>query len=130
MRAGATRGARQPRGLTELVPSAPQSEIDAALRSPGSGYNPVPVLQATATPVLWLNGEKDGQVPTALNTEILRGLNKPNFDVQVLPATGHGLLESGTGLIDDDPRAPGLAHDLFTRIANWLARQVGSSPST
>jgi hypothetical protein len=52
-------------GGSRRVPSAPQSEIDAALRSPGSGYNPVPVLQATATPVLWLNSAKDGQAATA-----------------------------------------------------------------
>lgn len=62
-------------------------------------------------------------MPTALNTQILLGLQKPNFEVHVLPGTGHGLLESGTGLIDDEPRTSHLAHDLFPLIAAFLAKR-------
>jgi len=114
-------------GGSHHLPTAPESEIDGALRSPGSGYNPMAVLQAIDKPILWLNGELDGQVPTTLNTEILRSLGKANFDIQLLPRAGHSLLETGTGLVVDDDKATRLAHDLFIRISAWLAFRMSTA---
>ena len=104
--AGYTNGSRQ-------WPTAPQSEIDAAFQAPSVGYDPGPVLAVTKTPVLWLNGELDGQVPTRLNTQVLNRLGRSNFESIVFPRTGHSLLQSGTGLVTDDDQAPGFPPDLF-----------------
>jgi len=65
------------------------AEMDAQLRGEHSGYDPLPALKATNQPVLWLNGSIDRQVPTALNTETLSQLGKPQFDVHVLPGVDH-----------------------------------------
>ncbi|HEV3232094.1 MAG TPA: alpha/beta hydrolase [Candidatus Dormibacteraeota bacterium] len=104
----------------------PAPSIMAELRASGGGYDPAPVLAATTQPVLWLNGEIDHNVPTALNTEILHGLARPNFEVQVLPGVDHGLLENPPG--GDDARAGRLATGLFDRIATWLAAHAGGAP--
>ena len=119
--AGYTNGSRQWR-------AAPQSEIDAGFQTPSVGYDPGPVLAATKTPILWLNGELDGQVPTRLNTQVLNRLGRPNFESIVFPGTGHSLLQSGTGFVTDDDRAPGFPPDLFDRASAWLAAHAGTSP--
>ena len=46
----------------------------------------------------------------------------------VLPGVSHALLETASGLDDDDPKATRLAPDLF-RIAAWLARHAHSTGS-
>ena len=53
----------------------------------------------------WLNGSSDHEVPTVVNTEILLGLHRPNFDVRVLPGVDHGLFENASGLVPDEARA-------------------------
>ena len=60
-----------------------------------------------------------GLTPTRICAEILAGLHKPNFTVQMLP-TGHGLLVNPTGLDADDQRSPGLAPVLVPTITDWL----------
>jgi hypothetical protein len=118
-------------GLTngsQRWPTESQAEIDALLKAPGDGYDPAPVLAATGTPILWLNGELDGQIPTDLNTKVLGGLGKPNFEWFVFPGTGHSLLLTGTGLLTDDDRAAGFPPDLFSRMAAWLAAHAAGSP--
>jgi dienelactone hydrolase len=110
------------------LPTDAPAAIDSMMRAAADvGYQPRPVLQALKIPVLWLNGETDRHVPTALNTEILRGMRKPNFYLQVLPGVSHGLLENPTGLDADDATSQRLARDLFMRMATWLAAHAGSS---
>jgi uncharacterized protein len=101
------------------APSASQSEMEAAVRADHSGYDPAPALAAMNVPALWLLGTNDRTVPTHICAEILAGMNKPNFTVQMLP-TGHGLLVNATGLSADDVRSPGLAPGLVPAITEWL----------
>jgi dienelactone hydrolase len=101
------------------APTASAAEIDAAVRADHSGYDPASALAALQVPTLWLLGINDRTVPTRICAEILAGLNKPNFTVQMLP-TGHGLLVNPTGLDADDQRSPGLAPALVPTITDWL----------
>jgi pimeloyl-ACP methyl ester carboxylesterase len=93
--------------------------MDAAVRADHSGYDPAPALTALQVPTLWLLGSNDRTVPTRICAEILAGLNKPNFKVQMLP-TGHGLLVNSTGLDADDQRSAGLAPSLVPTITDWF----------
>jgi hypothetical protein len=78
-------------------------------------------------PMLWANGAVDRQVPTTVNTEILRSLQHSNWDIAILPGVDHGLFENPSGLEPDEPKATRLASGLRDLIAGWLARTVGVS---
>jgi len=106
-------------GGGSYAPTASAAEMDAAVRADHSGYDPAPALAALQVPTLWLLGSNDRTVPTHICAEILAGLHKPNFTVQMLP-TGHGLLVNPTGLVADDQRSPGLAPALVPTITDWL----------
>ncbi len=106
-------------GGGSYAPTASVADMDAAVRADHSGYDPAPALAALQVPTLWLLGSNDRTVPTRICADILAGLNKPNFTVQMLP-TGHGLLVNPTGLDADDQRSPGLAPALVPTITDWL----------
>jgi uncharacterized protein len=106
-------------GGGSYAPTASVAEMEAAVRADHSGYDPAPALAALQVPTLWLLGSNDRTVPTHICAEILAGLNKPNFTVQMLP-TGHGLLVNPTGLVAGDQRSPGLAPALVPTITDWL----------
>jgi dienelactone hydrolase len=114
-------------GGSRHLPTASAADMDAALRADPSGYDPRPLLATLATPIVWINGEVDRQVPTAFNTEVLGGLGRPNFELHVLPGSGHSLLLDGTGLVQDDDRAQRFGRGLFQLIAGWLAIHAGTS---
>jgi dienelactone hydrolase len=111
---------------TKGAPSVSPSDA-AVLAGNQLGYVPTPAVSAIRQPVLWLNGETDRTVPTALNTEVLQSMHKSNFDLQVLPHTDHGMLEDPTGY--DEEKATQLAARLFDRIAAWLATHEGTLPT-
>ena len=104
----------------EVMPTASLAEMQAAVRANHSGYDPGPALQALAVPTVWFLGSNDRTVPTAICVEILAGMHKSNFTVQLLP-TGHGLLVNPTGLLADDDRSPGLAPDLVPALKAWVS---------
>jgi len=106
-------------GGGSFMPSQSNDEMLAAVRATHTGYDPLPALRVLSIPTLWLLGTNDRTVPTAACVEILSGLHKTNFTVQMLP-TGHGLLVNPTGLMADDDRSPGLAPELVPKIASWL----------
>lgn len=105
------------------APTISPSDL-AQLRTNQQGYYATPAVSRMQQPVLWLNGETDREVPTALNKEILEGMHKSNFEIQVMPKTDHGMLEDPTGY--DEETATKLATGLFDRIASWLAARVGT----
>ena len=108
------------------LPGFSEAEMDAQVRTvQGTGYDPAPVLKAIKQPMLWFNGAIDRQVPTAINTEILRSFNHPNWEIVVLPGVDHGLFENPTGLEPDESKATRLAAGLGDLIAAWLAKNVG-----
>jgi dienelactone hydrolase len=106
-------------GGGSYAPTASVAEMEAAVRADHSGYDPAPALAALHVPTLWLLGSNDRAVPTRICAEILAGLNKPTFKVQMLP-TGHGLLVNPTGLDADDQSSRGLAPALVPTITDWL----------
>jgi dienelactone hydrolase len=117
-------------GGGSYAPTASAAEMDAAVRADHSGYDPARALAALQVPTLWLLGSNDRTVPTRICAEILAGLHKPSFTVQMLP-TGHGLLVNPTGLDADDQRSPGLAPELVPTITDWLRGSImGIASST
>jgi dienelactone hydrolase len=117
-------------GGSRHLPTDSPAAMDAAVRADHSGYDPRPVLAAITTPIVWINGQLDRQVPTSVNTEALRALAKLNFDIQVLPGVDHGLFETTTGLTQDDDTAQRLGRDIFVRIAQWLSAHGVTPPLT
>jgi dienelactone hydrolase len=101
------------------APTTSDAEMEAAVRANHSGYDPAPALAVLHVPTLWLLGSNDRTVPTRVCANIIAGMNKPNFTVQMLP-TGHGLLVNPTGLNADDERSPGLAPGLVPAMRDWL----------
>jgi uncharacterized protein len=106
-------------GGGSFMPAQSNDEMLAAVRATHSGYDPLPALRVLSIPTLWLLGTNDRTVPTTACVEILSGLHKTNFTVQMLP-TGHGLLVNPTGLRADDDRSAGLAPELVPKIGSWL----------
>jgi dienelactone hydrolase len=114
---------------SNILPSASPEAMDAQVRATtSSGYVPATVLATIRQPMLWANGAVDRQVPTTVNTEILRNLHHSNWDIEVLPGVDHGLFENPTGLEPDEAKATKLASALWDLISGWLARTVGVSP--
>jgi fermentation-respiration switch protein FrsA (DUF1100 family) len=100
-------------------PTATAAEMKAAVLAANSGYDPAPALAALSMPTLWLLGDHDLTVPTAICVDILNGLNNPKLLIRRLP-TGHAMLVNLTGLAADDAKSPGLAPELVTQITDWL----------
>lgn len=112
-----------------VLPSEPESEMEAQVRAmPTTGYDPRPILGGVAQPILWVNGAVDRQVPTAINTEILRSYHRQDWDVEVLPLVDHGLFENPSGLEPDEAKATRLAPGIWDMIVSWLVRNAGSRP--
>jgi len=110
-------------------PSESESEMEAQVRAvPNTGYDPRPILAQVTQPILWVNGAVDRQVPTAINTEILRSYHRPNWDIEVLPLVDHGLFENPSGLEPDEAKATRLAPGIWDMIAGWLVSNAGSRP--
>jgi dienelactone hydrolase len=101
------------------VPAESNEQMLMAVRAAHTGYDPAPALQALTVPILWLLGTNDRTVPTAICVQILSGMHKPNFMVELLP-TGHGLLVNPTGLLADDTHSAGLAPGLILALQSWL----------
>lgn len=113
-------------GSSSTSPSASLSDMQAAVRAmPDTPYNPKPILAQVTQPILWLNGSVDWQVPTAINTEILQGFHRADWELHVLPDVDHGLFVNPSGLEPDEARATHLA-SVWALIASWLARTAGS----
>ena len=114
---------------SSALPSDSPEAMDAAVRATtSSGYVPATVLATIHQPILWANGAVDRQVPTTVNTEILRSLHHSNWEIAILPGVDHGLFENPSGLDPDEAKATRLATGLRDLIAGWLARTVGVSP--
>jgi len=114
---------------SRTLPSASASDMDAAVRAaPTTGYDPRPVLAGVTQPILWVNGAVDRQVPTTVNTEVLRSFHHPNWDIEVLPGVDHGLFENPSGLEPDEAKATMLAGGIWDMIAAWLAKYAGGLP--
>ena len=111
------------------LPSESEADMLAQVRTvPTTGYDPRPVLAGVTQPILWLNGAVDRQVPTVINTEILRSFNRKSWDIGVLPGVDHGLFENPSGLEPDEARATHLAVGMWQQIAKWLVINAGSEP--
>ena len=112
-----------------VLPSAPPSDMEAQVRAMhGSGYDPRPVLAAVKQPLLWINGAVDRQVPTTINTEILRSYDRADWDIEILPGVDHGLFENPSGLEPDEAKATRLADGIWDKMAAWLVEHAGSLP--
>ncbi len=80
------------------------------------GFDPMPVLQSTQVPGLWVLGDEDRSIPipeTVAGLDELILLGKP-FSRELLPGVGHGMRDVHTG-----ERAP-----VFPIIFQWLVANV------
>jgi len=90
-------------------------------------YEPAPVLQAVRQPILVLNGERDLQVPAAMNLTAIRGALKSNSRavVKELPALNHlfqtARTGAGTEYADIEESVAPLALDT---VSEWILATV------
>jgi dienelactone hydrolase len=64
------------------------------------GFDPVPAIQSLNIPGLWLYGEYDESIPTALSLEILEKIiadHNKDFEIKVYEHANHGLVDIVTG---------------------------------
>jgi uncharacterized protein len=64
-------------------------------------YAPSAVLEKLSTPILWQFGTHDRSVPVDESIRRLRSLNKPNFEIVIVPNVGHGSTNVHTGEYED-----------------------------
>ncbi|GAC1623107.1 MAG: hypothetical protein NVS9B10_07810 [Nevskia sp.] len=86
-------------------------------------YDPLPVLKAVHQPVLMLYGERDHQVPPALNEAPAREALKHNelASVRVLPELNHLFFEAKTGAVSEYASITGgMAPQALSSITDWL----------
>lgn len=64
------------------------------------GYDPIPVLERTRLPMIWIQGEKDRSLPMAETLAALERLRTEKgrpVDVHVVPGVNHSLVNVSTG---------------------------------
>jgi pimeloyl-ACP methyl ester carboxylesterase len=96
----------------------------AEVRAAGpSGFDPLPSIRALRIPALWLFGGVDKVVPTRLCVERLETVAREpgrDFTYVVFPGGGHGLIQTGNGLLAEQERSDRFVPGLHTTIADWL----------
>lgn len=92
-------------------------------------YDPAPTLEKVNCPVLAINGEKDLQVPAAVNLDAIRkalekGGNK-NVTTKELPNLNHLFQECETGSPDEYAKIEQTFSPMaLNEILNWILKQV------
>jgi dienelactone hydrolase len=106
------------------TPRETPAEILAAVRQAGpSGFDPLPSIRKLTVPALWLSGEIDQHVPTALCVERLSPIAAEpgrDFTLDVFPGADHFLIESAHGLTSEALRSNRYARGLFRTVDGWL----------
>jgi len=121
--------------LRELLSDKPAAQIDtltAELTSPWYRYflsfDPATVLSKVTSPVLALNGEKDMQVPPALNLpairRVLTAAGNQHFEVVELPGLNHLFQHAKTGSpIEYGQIEETMAPEVLDLVAAWITKQ-------
>ncbi len=91
-------------------------------------YKPQPALKNLQVPTLALFGEKDVQVPAALNMTALEELQNKNIEAKVFPGKNHLFQPATTGL----PQEYGtiettLAPEVLETIGQWVKDQLSAT---
>lgn len=96
-----------------------QEEIERRLEIAGpSGFDPIPYLERTASPALWLYGGNDTSIPvqrSITNLERIRDFLHKDFTIVVFPNANHSLVTGGAMCQEDGPRV-GVSDAMF----GWL----------
>lgn len=81
------------------------------------------------TPVLWLLGEHDQNLPVSESAGSLRAAlaeaENQDYAVEILPRTGHGFLVSDTGFNSELATQKFYTDGYWNRMAEWLDKRVG-----
>lgn len=124
-------GAALDKQLRALLPGKPQAQIEFA-ESPWFRnfltYDPATALRQLKCPVLVLNGEKDLQVPPALNLPAIRkALNEGgnrHYEIDELPGLNHLFQPAKTGLPTEYSQIEiTIAPVVLDKIATWILKQ-------
>jgi hypothetical protein len=120
---------------TRLAGEGPAEQVDAqikALTSPWFrfflAYDPAEALRKVQCPVLALNGEKDLQVPPALNLPAIRqalaeGGNR-HFETEELPGLNHLFQTARTGAPSEYAQIEETMSPVaLDKVAGWILRQ-------
>lgn len=78
-----------------------------------SGFDPLAIVSSMELPVLWIYGNEDRSHPARYDIQVLEGLNKANFELQIYENVDHELVDLSTG----QPPA-----DLFDNLGMWLVQ--------
>ncbi len=91
-----TNESNSPEGLSIAEADKRLAEFDGA-----PGFDPLPALKELRANVLWQFGDHDRSVPVDESIRRLKGLNKQNFEIVVVPDVGHGSANIYTGEYED-----------------------------
>lgn len=87
-------------------------------------FDPARALGMVKVPVLWFLGALDHNVPSARSARLLarakRASGNRDFQVRILPRTGHSFLESDTGNNSEFPKLTHMAEGYWNVMENWL----------
>jgi len=112
-------------GNSSYVPAQPERVIDRAVRSAsGPGYDPAPALAALHTPVLWIYGQLDRQVPVRICVAKLAAFRDRPWTVRVLAGGSHGLILTRRGLDSELAAATRFAPGYFPALRRWVAAHI------
>jgi uncharacterized protein len=118
-------------GWFSSIAIPPDASTLKSLRDPIS-YDPVPVLEQVAVPVLAYNAELDKSVNTKESVPImeraLRAKRTADVTIIVLPKASHDLLDAKTGYNSEYPRLKRHASGYWDTMANWLRKHVKVKP--
>jgi len=97
-------------------PLTQEKKADITRQLRPSGFDPVPLLEQTTVPGIWVYGGQDRSIPaekSAATLERLRETEGKDFIVVLFPHAGHGLLDAPP----TDPRA-------MPTLLAWMRKQV------
>lgn len=90
-----------------------------------AAYDPAPALAALTVPLLAVYGDKDVQVPAALDVEALRRI-QPSAEIVVLPGLNHLMQTATTGLPGEYGTIEETVSPLaLTTVTDWVAKVTG-----
>jgi pimeloyl-ACP methyl ester carboxylesterase len=97
-------------------PLTPEKRAEITRKLHPSGFDPVPLLEQTTVPGIWVYGREDRSIPaekSAATLERLRKTEGKDFTVVLFPHAGHGLLD----VPPTDPRA-------MPTLLAWMRKHV------
>lgn len=125
-----------PEGVSDSTMNVAKMQIKAQIHSSNNKwfkffleYDPLPDFEKASCPFFAIYGEKDNQVPAALNVPIIEKMikekGKTNYSFEIIPKANHLFLETETGKVSEYATmkkefVPGFLDE----IVKWMNKNV------